>query len=416
MSAPETPDRSGALFDDGAQRHYDNAPCGYLTTSLQGLVTAANATFWDLTSYTPAEVIGQRTFAELLSPGGKIYHETHYDPMLHMYGRVREVAFDLVRPDGTRLPVLVNAVLEHDVAGAPTCVRIVVFDATHRREYERELLRAKDRAEQSEHRAQELSQTLQATLIPSAPPTIPGLEVSAAYRPAGNGDEVGGDFYDIFQVSDGDWVITLGDVCGKGVEAAVVTSLVRHTIRALAVQLASPSAVLEGLNKALLSHDTDRFTTVVVLRLRRIRNRWSLTLACGGHPLPLLLTSGGELRQVGVPGSLIGILADVGFTDEEFSMNPGDQLVLTTDGVTESRSSDGEFFGDDRLRQAVQAAAGAPAPADRILDEALGFQGGRARDDIAVLAIWVPTPLPRQLTAADAVTRGDRRPARQGHH
>ncbi len=413
MTGPEDSDRVGPPSDDGAQRHYDNAPCGYLTTSLQGLVTAANATFWDLTSYTPDEVIGRRTFAELLSPGGKIYHETHYDPMLHMHGRVREVAFDLVRPDGTRLPVLVNAVLEHDSAGRPACVRIVVFDATHRREYERELVRAKDRAEQSEHRAQELSRTLQATLIPPAPPAIPGLEVSAAYRPAGDGEEVGGDFYDIFQVGDDDWMITLGDVCGKGVDAAVVTSLVRHTVRALAVQLASPSAVLEGLNEVLLAHDTDRFTTVLALRLRRTRNRWSVTLACGGHPLPLLLTSSGELRPVGQPGSLMGILTDVVVTDEELVLTPGDQLVLSTDGVAESRSGDGEFFGDDRLQQAVREASGSPSPAERILEAALGFQGGRARDDIAVLAICVPTPVPRQLTAAEAPSRDERRPTQQ---
>ncbi len=384
-------------------KFYDEAPCGYLTTSLDGLVTAANSTFWVLTAYTPEEVIGRRTFADLLSPGGKIYHETHYDPMLHLHGRVREVAFDLVRADGKRLPVLVNAVLESDGAGTPTCVRIVVFDATHRREYERELLRAKERAEESERRAKELSRTLQATLIPPAPPTIPGLDVSAAYRPAGDGAEVGGDFYDVFQVGEGDWVITLGDVCGKGVEAAVVTALVRHTIRALAVQLASPSAVLETLNEVLLGHGTDRFTTVVVLRLRRSRDRWSVTVACGGHPLPLLLAATGELRQVGVPGSIIGILTEVEVTDEQLWMDAGDLLVVNTDGVTESRSGDGEFFGDDRLQQAVLGAGGSMTPAKRILDEALGFEGGRAVDDIAVLAIRVP----RQVTDADA-TRGGR--------
>ncbi len=405
-----------ALLDGETQRMYDSAPCGFLTTSLDGLVTTANATFWALTSYEPDEIVGLRTFADLLSPGGRIYHETHYDPMLHMHGRVREVAFDLVRSDGTRLPVLVNAVLEHDVSGAPTCVRIAVFEATHRREYERELLRAKERAEQSERRAMELSRTLQSTLIPPAPPTIPGLEVSAAYRPAGDGEEVGGDFYDVFQVNQDDWVITLGDVCGKGVAAAVVTALVRHTIRALAVQLDSPREILTALNEVLLAQGADRFTTVVVFRLHRAGPRWSLTLACGGHPLPLVLAATGELRQVGLPGSLIGILPEVALADDELWMEPGDLLVVNTDGVTESRRQGGEFFGEHRLRQVVLEAASTAHPAQHVLDEALGFQGGRARDDIAVLSIRVPVPahvpVPVQLTPGDGRARGRGAPDR----
>src|SRR3954447_19663187 len=252
-----------ALLDDDPEQLYDRAPCGYLSTTADGTIVKANATFLDMTGYLSHELVGSRTFASLLTPGGRIYHETHYAPMLSMQGRVREVALDLVRADGSRLPVLVNAALEATPDGTPKVVRVAVFDATHRREYERELLRAKERAERSELRARSLARTLQSTLIPPSPPALPGLDVSAAYRPAGDGQEVGGDFYDVFQISEGDWVVALGDVCGKGVEAAVVTALVRYTLRALTVQLDAPSAVLHSLNDVLLEQGSDRFCTVV---------------------------------------------------------------------------------------------------------------------------------------------------------
>ncbi len=263
-----------ALLDDDPEELYERAPCGYLTTTPDGTVVKANATFCALTGYAREQLVGQRTFAELLTAGGRIYHETHYAPMLRMQRTVREVAFELVRSDGDRLPVLVNAALEVDADDSPRLVRVAVFDATHRREYERELLRAKQRAEQSESRARALARTLQSTLIPPSPPTLPGLDVSAGYRPAGNGEEVGGDFYDIFQIKTGDWVLALGDVCGKGVDAAVITALVRHTLRALSVQQDDPSAVLRSLNEVLLAQGTERFCTVVLARLRLEGGAW----------------------------------------------------------------------------------------------------------------------------------------------
>ncbi len=377
-----------SLLDDDL---FASAPCGFLATTLDGVVVRANATFLALTGHTAEELEGRTTFSELLSPGGRIYHETHYEPMLHLHGRVREVAFDLVRADRSRLPVLVNATLARASSGEPVGVHLAVFDATHRREYERELLRAKERAERTERRAQELVQTLQSTLIPPEPPTIPGLAVSAAYRPAGNGEEVGGDFYDVFQIGEDDWVVTLGDVCGKGVAAAVVTALVRHTIRALAVQQPSPARVLELLNEVLLAHGTERYTTLVLLRLRRREGDWSVTLACGGHPLPITATGSGEVRQVGVAGSLIGILPEVDVTDDELTLAPGDLLVVHTDGVTEARRADGEFYGDGRLWRSMPAALAAREPAEQLMAEVLEFQGGRARDDIAVVTLGVPT-------------------------
>jgi phosphoserine phosphatase RsbU/P len=378
-----------ALLDDDPEALYERAPCGYLTTTPDGTIVKANATFQTLVGYDREALVGRRKFADLLTAGGRIYHETHYGPMLQMQGSVREVALDLVRPDGSRLPVLVNAVLETHEDGSPKVIRVAVFDATHRREYERELLRAKQRAETSELRAQALARTLQSTLIPPAPPNIPSLEVSAAYRPAGDGEEVGGDFYDIFQISAGDWVVVLGDVCGKGVDAAVVTALVRYTVRALTVRLRDPAEVMRALNDVLLKQGTDRFCTVVLLRLRHDGDSWAMTICSGGHPLPLHLSPGGEVVPVGVTGSLVGVLETLDLTDVVVRLAPGDVVVLYTDGVTEGRRGS-EFYGEERLRRSVLEHAGTPLPAESILGSVLEFQDGRARDDIAVVAVRVP--------------------------
>jgi len=378
-----------ALLDDDPEELYERAPCGYLTTTPEGVIVKVNGTFCTLTGFEREHLVGQRTFAELLTAGGRIYHETHYSPTLRMQGTVREVALDVVTATGDRLAVLVNAVLERDPEGAPKLIRVAVFDATHRREYERELLRAKQRAEQSEVRAQALARTLQSTLIPPSPPHLPGLDVSAAYRPAGDGLEVGGDFYDIFQIKTGDWVVALGDVCGKGVDAAVVTALVRYTLRALTVQEDDPSVVLRSLNEVLMTQGTERFCTVVLARLRQDGDSWSATFSAGGHPLPLHVSRGDEVRPVGTPGSLVGVMPNVVFTDTELHLTPGDLLVMYTDGVTEGRSGE-EFFGEGRLHASVAGSQAAAVPAESILDDVLTFQGGRARDDIAVVVVRVP--------------------------
>lgn len=379
-----------ALLDDDADQLYERAPCGYLSTRPDGVIVKVNQTFLSLSGYRREELVGCRTFAQLLSPGGQIYHETHYAPLLQMQGSVREIALDIVRADGSRLPVLVNSVLDHTAAGDPVMARTAVFDATERREYERELLRAKDRAEQSEARATALARTLQQTLIPPEPPHIPGLDIAAAYRPAGDGEEVGGDFYDIFATGPGDWVVVIGDVCGKGVEAAVITALVRHTLRAVAVGVAKPGDMLEAINSALLRHGTERFCTVVLLRLRRENGSWTACVSCAGHPQPLLIRAGSAPERVAEPGSLLGVLEQPVFHDHELQLDPGDAVVLYTDGVTEGRRGR-ELYGDERLVAAVSAHEGsAAALVQGVLDEVLVFQGNRPRDDIAVVAVQVP--------------------------
>lgn len=379
------------VYDDPVQL-YERAPCGYLSTTPDGVIVKCNATFRRWIGREAAEIVGQLSFVDLLTKGGRIYHETHYAPTLRMQGSVREIALDLVQQDGRRRPVLVNATLERDERGDAKVIRIAVFDATERRSYERELLRATEAAQDAELRATALARILQQAFIPPVLPTIPGLDLAAVYRPAGDGAEVGGDFYDVFPIGERDWVVVLGDVCGKGVEAAVVTALVRNTVRALAVDRGEPDQVLQRMNDVLLRHESQRFCTIALLRLRRDDEGWSVVHGTGGHPAPLLRTAGGTPMPWGGSGALIGVLDDPPLAQATRRLDPGDLLLLYTDGVTEGRR-DREFFGDERVLAAIPARDVTAEEVIRVLlDEVLAFQDQVPRDDIAIVAVRVPPP------------------------
>ncbi|QIG42301.1 SpoIIE family protein phosphatase [Nocardioides anomalus] len=395
-AGPAPSDRARAAFLDALVHDdpvalYESAPCGFVTTTPDGVVVKSNATFRRWVGRDAADLVGEVFFADLLAVGSRIYYGTHLGPALLMSDLVQEVALDLLTADGGRLPVLANASLARGEDGRPRAIRIALFDATERRSYERELVEAKRRAEESEREAQALARALQQTLIPPTPPQVPGLDLAATYLPAGQGSEVGGDFYDVFKVRDDDWVITLGDVCGKGYEAAVVTSLVRHTIRALSVNEPRPSAVLSALDEVLHHDPTDRFCTAVLLRLRRVDGRWEVTLGLAGHPQPLLLRADGVVQPLGRFGPLLGVLDRPAFTDTTVGLEPGDVVVLYTDGVTEALR-DGTMYGEERLVDAVGRIG--PVPADLVVAlpaAVLAYQDGdTVRDDVAVLAFGPP--------------------------
>jgi sigma-B regulation protein RsbU (phosphoserine phosphatase) len=375
------------MLTEDPQAIYDQAPCGYLSTTPDGRIVKVNETFLSWTSYTRDALLG-RQFSSTLSAGGRIYHDTHYAPMLRLQGTVREIALDIVTPDGRRLPVLVNATMHRDEKGDPSVIRLVVLDATERREYERELLRAKQRAEDSEARARALAHTLQQTLMPPSLPHISGLDLVAVYRAAGDGTGVGGDFYDVFEIGADDWVVVLGDVCGKGVDAAVVTALVRHTLRAVSVRTSNPAEVLQVLDDVLQHHPAERSCTVALLRLRRDAEGWNACISLGGHPQPLLLRSGSPASSVGETGSLVGAFPEAEFAEADVRLEPGDTLLLFTDGVTEARSG-GQLYGDARLIAAAEQHTGSANLVQTLLDDVLTFQSGSPRDDIAMLSLTV---------------------------
>jgi sigma-B regulation protein RsbU (phosphoserine phosphatase) len=353
-------------------------------------VLKANSTFLTWTGYRARDLVGKVAFVDLLAPGSRIFHETHYHPLLLLDGQVSEIALEVLRADRSRLPVLVNAVLDRAEDGAPAITRVAVFDATERRRYEQELLNAKRRAEDAEKRLTVLTRTLQQTLMPPRDPRIEGLDVGTAYRPAGTGDEIGGDFYDVFAVSDRDWVVAIGDVSGKGAEAAAVATLARHTIRAVAVSESSPAEILNQLNQVILGHPGDRYCTAAVLRLRRIGDWWDVAMAIGGHPAAIVLDLRKAPRIVGGPSHVIGAFEFATYEDIRFEMRPGTTVLLHTDGVTEGRRGE-EFYGEERLMQLLnENVEGAGALVGRVLDDALAFQGQHPRDDIALVALQLP--------------------------
>jgi sigma-B regulation protein RsbU (phosphoserine phosphatase) len=343
-----------AALVENAEELYDNAPCGYLSTLPDGTIAKVNATLLTWTGFAREELLGRR-FQELLPPGDRIFYETHFAPLLQMQGHVREIAVQLVCNDGRRLPVLVNSVLRYDGEGAPQVVRTAVFDATERRSYEEELLAARQQAEASEAKATALARALQATFLPPAIVSPPGLDIGGAYRPAGDGSEVGGDFYDVFETGRGTWAVVLGDVCGKGLSAAVVTSLARYTVRSEALRTPYPSAVLAGLHEVLVRYHPEQFCTAVFATLDRTAEGARLTIASGGHHLPMRRRTGGHVDTIGEIGTILGMLDTPRLTDTTTILRPGDVIVLYTDGVTEARR-DGEFLDDRGLLGAIAGA------------------------------------------------------------
>ena len=236
-----------------------------------------------------------------------------------------------------------------------------------------------------------IAQTLQRSLLPPALPDIPGLDLAARYRAAGDQNEVGGDFYDVFRAADGVWTFVIGDVSGKGAEAAAVTSLTRHTLRAAALRDTAPAETLQLLNEALLSQPdpAGRFCTVLVARVCPAQDGGvGLTLATGGHLPPMVVRSGGRVERIQLRGSLVGGLDRPHFGERDLHLDPGDLLVMFTDGVTEIRSTDPDF-GEAALEEVLltHRLEGVDEIVAAVEDNAVGLQAGEPRDDIALLAL-----------------------------
>jgi hypothetical protein len=240
-----------------------------------------------------------------------------------------------------------------------------------------------------------VAMSLQEELLPPELPRIRGLDVGARYVAAGEGNQVGGDFYDVFPSETG-WRVVIGDVVGKGPTAAAVTGLARHTLRAAAPYERSPSALLAVLNRALLAERPgERLASVACVEIEPDPEGLALTVAAAGHPLPLVVSADGQVREVGRFGPLLGVDPGHDATDVRDRLAPGELLVLYTDGVVEARGPSG-VFGEGRLRALLRDLAGqAPTRVvQRIEAAVLAASGGRPRDDLAIVALRV-RPKPR---------------------
>jgi PAS domain S-box-containing protein len=276
--------------------------------------------------------------------------------------------YRIVRPDGAErwLRGSGRALVNDD--GVLTGMTGVCTDVTHEVERER------------------IVDTLRRSLLPPSLPTIPGLELASLFRP-GTAD-LSGDFFDLFPIAGGRWGVVIGDVCGKGPDAASLTALARYTMRAAAIASPGPSEVLELLNRALLAEDTDRFCTAVHLRVQQESDAVHVTVASGGHPPPILCRANGEVTDVDTGGRILGVFDEVRSAEVELRLRSGDLLVLYTDGVTEARRGD-ETFGERRLDNLIGSLAGrTPAEVVAAVDDAITSFGEPDRsDDVAVLVL-----------------------------
>ena len=400
-----------ALLEDSVEELYESAPCGYLSTLMDGTIAKINTRLLEWLGLAEDDVVGRMRFTDLLTVGGKLYHETHFAPLLQMRGEIGGIALEMKQAGGGRMPVLVSSVVKHGATGGPLLIRTTVFDARDRRAYEEELLRARRAAEAAHRQAetdrvrlQDALAALQQSLLPDQLPPVPGVETAVHYRTA-SPDHLGGDFYDLFPIDGKRFGFFLGDVCGKGPQAAAVTSLARYTLRAAALHDPDPISALSTLNQAVYERYTSgdpRYCTTVfgTIEPDLATGHATIHLASGGHPPALVLRADGAADFLPTPGGLlVGILPSAHFVTATATLGPGDTLLLYTDGLTEARTGEDRtaLFGDEALRSFTARHAGRPAQA--VVEALIGLLDDFAdglEDDTALLALGVPAPLPQE--------------------
>jgi sigma-B regulation protein RsbU (phosphoserine phosphatase) len=365
-----------------AERLFEEAPCAYVVTDPDGRLLRVNRTFERWTGRPRESLVGVARFADLLTGGGRIYHETHFAPLLRMQGWVRTIALDIVRADGTRMPGLVSSVVVDGPDGRPATINTTIADATDRRGYEDELRRARDRE-------RTIAQHLQHGLLEGALHD-PRVSIGVTYLPSTVGLEVGGDWYDSFAIDDDRVALVIGDVVGHGIDAAATMGQLRTAIRALAITGLPPAAVLEALDRYAERHDAGVMATIAYAELDA--RTGALRLSFAGHMPGVLLEPDRPARHLEGGRSVPLAVHSEPFArpEMEVRLTPGSTLVLYTDGLVE-RADRPLDDGMDRLLGHLDAerATTTTALAARLADAML--PGGPNRDDVCVLAArWTP--------------------------
>lgn len=361
---------------------------GLLVVSPEGRMVSHNSRFAEMWNFD-AELLERGSDDEALAAG--LDQVVDRDAFIE---RIREIYADRSTPSRDEISFRDGRV--YDRYGAPLVGDDGVFLgwAWYFRDVTKERL-AQESLQETTERFASVARTLQESLLPPALPRIPGIELAARYHPAGDGSEIGGDFYDVFQIDEREWCAVMGDVCGKGAPAARLTALARYTLRAGVVRTPELDVNLCELNDSLLreaerdrARNEHRFVTAAALRFRPADHGVEVCGGSAGHPPPLLVRCDGSVSEMTCRGSLLGMFPDVVFTLDETVLCPGDLVVLFTDGVTEARGTRDEY-GDDRLHALLRAHAGATASelAQAIENAVLDFQDGVARDDIAIMVV-----------------------------
>jgi sigma-B regulation protein RsbU (phosphoserine phosphatase) len=361
----------------------NNSLDAIISIDVESTVLGWNPAAETIFGYSADEAVGQDMAELIVPPNLRSHHRAgivHYLQTGEAPALGQRVELVGQTKHGTQFPVELT-ITRVDLPGPATFTGFV-RDITSR-------VLAEQAIEETRTRSLRIAQTLQQSLLPPSLPTIEGVELASRFRPAGDGSELGGDFFDIFQTGRDDWGFVLGDVCGKGAQAAALTALVRYTVRATAMRVRKPSAVLGVANEAINRQHPDTFCTAVYGRLRRTTRGLRCTLASGGHPLPIVRRSTGEVAQPGSHGRLLGPFDDAELHDFHIDIHVGDVVVLMTDGVTEARRAGGPELGEEGVMRllATTDAASAADIAETIEAAALEHAGGVLKDDVAILVL-----------------------------
>jgi sigma-B regulation protein RsbU (phosphoserine phosphatase) len=246
-----------------------------------------------------------------------------------------------------------------------------------------------------------VARSLQAALLPPALPHVPGLALAARYQVAESDVAIGGDFYDVIEAADQSWGVVVGDVCGRGPDAAALTGLMRHSVRTVVMREQQPSRVLAETNAAVIDQIEDsKFCTAAYLRVAPdpdVPGSFRVTASSAGHPRPVIVRAAGGAEHLDCAGTLLGVVRDPTLVDVDVQLGPGDAVVLYTDGVTEARHGRA-LFGEKLLLEALAGLAGRSAEAiAEGLEAAVGAFRRSASDDIAIVVAqsapdgWQPT-------------------------
>jgi sigma-B regulation protein RsbU (phosphoserine phosphatase) len=271
-----------------------------------------------------------------------------------------------------------------DASGRAAGELVVLREVTER-------VRDRERLEQVLADRSRVAAVLQASMVPSQLPEVPGTELASRYEPAGDGAEIGGDFLDVFALGPQTWAFLLGDVSGKGAEAAAVSAAARYTVRALAGPDIGPADTLRRVNATLLAQtETERHCTLVHGQLERAEGATTLrvTLCLAGHQPPLVLRTTGVVEEVGTLGTSLALFDDPELHDTTFDLAPGEVLCAFTDGLVEARRG-GELFGEQRVAEVLHECRHQTTDdiAGAVLDAVRDFHGGTLVDDLAILLV-----------------------------